>query len=201
MTNFELATLIISIISLIISLIVAYITLVIQRFNLTIKQDHEGHQSGVLLSYDGVRASVKEMTGKPNYSQIILLRVVIINKSSLPISIISFHLENDSGPEFCDYSHTDPYYVITQEYGTVNFGFPDDPLDYLKPIINLQPYETTAGYLSFPTSDLFNIDYNNPIKLIVKTSRGKKLKKLKLGPIYQSVPDAIYKSAESINYN
>ncbi|CAM3646678.1 hypothetical protein [Erysipelothrix anatis] len=195
-------TITISIISLIFSVYFATTSARRQRFNLKVEQLHGGDQSGTLLSYDGVSASVSEMTGKPHYSQVALIRIVLTNRSASPISILSFFLGDEDGPEFSDYSHTEPFFVIsTGENTRVNFGFVDNHIDYLKPVINLSAYESTSGYLLFPISEVYNFDYSKRIKLVVKTSRKTISKNINFGPIYQSHDKAKYEHVDSIKYN
>ena len=197
----EMITVIISIISLFISIYFAATSARQHKFNLVVEQLHDGHQSGTLLSYDGSRAPVSEMTGQPHSDQLALIRIVLVNKSASPISIISFHLGDENGPEFADYSHTEPYFVVTTgEKQSVLFGYKDQPLDYLLPIINLDPYEGKSGYLLFPIHDVFGFDYTENIELIIKTSRKNITKSIKFGPVYESIESTKYTKVKPVRY-
>lgn len=184
----------------VISLIISIISIQKHRFKLIIHQSEGGAQSGSIITFDGCYASSSERTGEPNYDNIALIRISLINKSASSIAITSFML-GDNVSVFADYSHTVPYFKITSEKIKTCFGFPDKKLEYLKPIINLKPYDAKSGYLFFPVGSFDNLNLEKKIRLTIITSRGKKVKKIKFGPIYKSSGQFPYMQPEYINYS
>lgn len=184
----------------VLSLIISIFSIRKHQFKLIIHQPEGGAQSASIITFDGCYASSPKLTGEPNYDNIALIRISLINKSASPIAITSFML-GDNVSVFADYSHTVPYFKITSEKSNNYFGFPDKKLEYLKPIINLEPYDAKSGYLFFPVGSFDHLNLEKDIDLTIFTSRGKKVKKIKFGPIYKSSGQFPYLHPEYINYS
>lgn len=183
----DVITLSISIISLVISIIVASSNLWRKRFSLTLYQDYDGDQSGLLKTYDGLYNLSSNRSGKPKMDHVALAMVTISNNSSEPVTIISFDIgENISAP-FASHSHTEPYYrITTSEHSVSYFGFKDQPLTYIKPLFTLKPYEALQGYLSFWVHDTSIFELGKPIPVKILTSRKTAIAQIKFGSVYES---------------
>lgn len=192
----------ISLVSLSISIIVLVTNLLQRRFNIDIYQDYNGSQSAFIKSYDGREAPLERTLGKPKMNHVALARITISNKSSLPVSIISFSIGGSIAADFATHSHTEPYYLITTKKGsTVTFGYPDKPLDYLHPLFTIKPFEAVQGYVSFWVHAADEIKTNTPIELVIKTSRGIKNAKICFQGILESHEDALYAQPELIYHS
>lgn len=187
---------ILSILSFILSAYIGVTNSLEKRFNIDLFQDYDGDQSGVLVGYDGINAPINEKTAQPIINMIGLARITLTNKSSVPITIISFDLGSDIGSPFTSYTHTSPFYQITTKKSSiVNFGYVDKPLKYLLPLFTIPPYQSTDGYLSFWIHEK-NILPGEKYPLKVKTSRGTKVFNIKFGSIYK--PDEEYRNTKPV---
>ncbi len=165
----------VSLFSLIISFVLAYRVFFQERASITVIQDH-GAARSFSFSFDGWSDINTKRSSKypdPFYGNQyrILSEVLITNNSSLPISIISFTL-NDT-LSYDSYVDGGNYYLVTtSEISKTSLGSPDSPINYLTPNFTIDPYTSVRGNIFFNLSnseDFFKMD-NHDLK--IHTSRG-----------------------------
>jgi len=165
----------VSLFSLIISFVLAYRVFYQERASITVIQDHRAARS-FSFSFDGwsytnTKRSPKYPDPFSGNQYRILSEVLITNNSSLPISIISFTL-NDA-LSYDSYVDGGNYYLVTtSETSKTSLGSPDSPINYLKPNFTIDPYTSVRGNIFFNLSyseDFFKMD-NHDLK--IHTSKG-----------------------------
>lgn len=130
----------------------------------------------------------------------LLIEIIIKNKSSNPISLISFDI---NGLEYNSYSRPEHEYTvitrsriitkngITMTRGNAeNIHFPIDD-DFINPVTTLQPFESIQGYLFWPLfeNDLSKLNIGKKNKLIINTTFKKFKFKIKIQDIIKRDPD------------
>lgn len=165
----------ISLFSLIISFVLAYKVFYQERASISLIQDYKGKRTHS-FSFDGwsstnTKRSPKYPDSFAGSSYRLLSEVVITNNSSLPISIISFTL-NDT-LSYDAYVDGGNYYLITTRENSKTFlGSPMSPINYLQPNFNIDPYTSVRGNIFFNlghSENFFKMDIHD---LKVQTSRG-----------------------------
>lgn len=165
----------ISIFSLVISFALAYRVFFQERASISLFQDHNASRS-YSFSFDGWSSTNSQRS--QNYPDTfssnefrLLSEVLITNNSSLPISIISFTL-NDT-LSYDSYVEGGNYYLITlKENSKVCLGSPNSPINYLKPNFTIDPYTTVRGNIFFNLNSFENLFKKDTHDLKVLTSRG-----------------------------
>lgn len=180
----EWISIIFSGISLIISLIVSWNSWWRSRANISIEQTHNADRS---LYFKSIDASLKDFNPetRPIFKSVLLIEVILTNKSSLPISILEFII--DDFPTFDLYSYTDDYFEVTWKDNSVVELGKDFPIKYLKPEFTIEPYTSERGYIFFWSGIERDLDINEKILLTVKTSRREFRKKVKVSGKYDSI--------------
>lgn len=165
----------ISIFSLVTSFVLAYRVFYQERASISIIQDHGAERSSS-FSFDGwsyINSKRSQKYPDQFYGNQFRLisEIIITNNSSLPISIISFTLNDiffyDSYVDGGKY-----YLVTTSETTKIHIGSPDSPNSFLKPNFTINPYTSVRGDIFFNFSSLqqfFEMDIHD---LKVQTSRG-----------------------------
>ena len=166
--SIELISIVISGISLLISLMIAFRDIWTALRNIKVTQTDDTVRSGFLKSFDGCIKSyspdVPHNLG-PNFHSVLLIEIIITNRSSLPISILEFSLPPEYGlASFNSYSDTQDSFKITVDTNsTVHFGYPASPIKYLQPEFTLDPYTSDRGYISFWSGLESDYDANKKI--------------------------------------
>lgn len=170
--------------SLFISLIISWNSWWRSRASLKVEKLQD---SIFLKSFDGCMKSYSfdSKDSSPNFYSVILIDLIITNKSSNPISILEFSIP--TFPKFNSYSRTqDSFYVTTKENSSVHIGG-DIPIRYLKPEITIDPYTSIRGYVFFWSGLEYELDINKPILLTIKTSRRTFKKSIQIDSEYDSI--------------
>lgn len=175
--SIEWISIIISGISLLISLIIAFRDIWTARRNIKVTQTDDTVRSGFLRSFDGCIKSHSPdipLNLGPNFHSVLLIEIIITNRSSLPISILEFSLSPEDGlASFNSYSDTqDSFKITVNTKSTVHFGYPTSPIKYLQPEFTLDPYTSDRGYIFFWSGLERNFDIDKKISLNIHTSRG-----------------------------
>ena len=180
----EWVPIILSGLSLFISLIVSWNSWWRSRASLKIEKLQE---SIFLKSFDGCTKSysLECNDSLPNFYSVILIDLIITNKSSNPISILEFSIPDF--PKFNSYSITqDAFYITTGINSRTHIGG-DIPIKYLKPEITIDPYTSIRGYVFFWSGLECNLDINKHIPLTIKTSRKTFKKSIQIDSEYNSI--------------
>lgn len=180
----EWVPIILSGLSLFISLIVSWNSWWRSRASLKIEKLQE---SIFLKSFDGCTKSYSFECNDslPNFYSVILIDLIITNKSSNPISILEFSIPDF--PKFNSYSITqDAFYITTGINSRTHIGG-DIPIKYLKPEITIDPYTSIRGYVFFWSGLECNLDINKHIPLTIKTSRKTFKKSIQIDSEYNSI--------------
>ncbi|MDK4352694.1 hypothetical protein M4I17_09815 [Enterococcus thailandicus] len=170
---------ILSIISIITAVITAWKNLWLSRAKIQIIQTDNGARSSFIQTFDGcciVYGDGVPLPGTedPPIISVLLIEVIITNKSSLPISILEFKTSDFTSNPFTSYSYTKNSFEITSEDRVSKLGSEKYPLKYLKPEFTIAPYTSERGYIMF-WSGTEVTDFKTPgkIKLVTTTSRKK----------------------------
>ena len=169
-------SLLISLFSLIISSLVAFRSFYLSRPVLKVIQTDNSARSFFIKSYDGSQASYSfdiddEEFNEPSIASALLIEFILINKSSLPLSILEFKLTGENLPAFQAFTSYSPspssFKITTKEnsYTTVN------SVNYLQPEFTLEPYSAKRGYVFFWTGLETSLETNGPLDLKILTSR------------------------------
>ena len=180
----EWVPMILSGLSLFISLIVSWNSWWRSRASLKIEKLQE---SIFLKSFDGCMKSdsFECNDSLPKFHSVILIDLIITNKSSNPISILEFSIPDF--PKFNSYSITqDAFYITTGINSRTHIGG-DIPIKYLKPEITIDPYTSIRGYVFFWSGLECNFDINKHIPLTIKTSRQTFKKSIQIDSEYSSI--------------
>ena len=183
-------SIIISLFSLSISFFLAFRNVWIARRNISIIQTDNAARSIFLKSFDGCLASYNEtipdkIISEPNMHSVILIEIIITNKSSLPISILEFVIPNY--PSFTSYSPVPKFFEVTTEEKTkLVIGKPDS-IKYLKPEFTVSPYTSERGYILFWSGFESELIDDKDIPLEILTSRGNFKFKINLEGQYESI--------------
>lgn len=174
---------IISGISLLISLITSWNSWWKSRASIKIEQTHDAARSLYFQSFD---ASVNndDSDANPVFRSVLLIEIIITNKSSLPISVLEFSI--DGFPTFDSYSYTkDSFQATLKEGSSIQLGN-DSAIKYLKPELTIEPYTSERGYIFFWHGAERDLDIDNELDLTVRTSRKEFEVKVKVSGKYES---------------
>ncbi|MPM36297.1 hypothetical protein SDC9_82892 [bioreactor metagenome] len=173
--SIESISIVISGISLLISLVIAFKDIWTARRNIIVTQTDDGRRSGFLKSFDGCIKSYSPdvpLNSEPNFYSVLLVDIIITNRSSLPISILEFSVPELGLDSFNSYSHTQNSFEITvNKTTTIEYGSPS-PIKYLQPEFTLGPYTSDRGYIFFWSGLASDLDVDKKIRLKILTSRG-----------------------------
>ncbi|MFW3538013.1 hypothetical protein [Vagococcus fluvialis] len=187
----EYISLIISAISLGISAFLAYRNIWLSRARIDIVQTDKADRSMFIKSFDGNSPGYEysiPLKNGPIMKSVLLIEVIITNKSSLPISILEFYTKDFPSNSFTSYSDTKESFRITERPNSVVSIGEDYPIKYLQPEFTIQPYTSERGYLLFWTGTENEV-FQTPseIDLNVSTSRKKFNFKVRIPSTYKSI--------------
>lgn len=174
---------IISGISLLISLITSWNSWWKSKTSIKIEQTHNATRSLYFKSFD---ASVNdnESDAHPVFRSVLLIEIIITNRSSLPISVLEFSI--DGFPTFDSYSYTKDSFQATLKNGSSIHLGNDNAIKYLKPEFTIEPYTSERGYIFFWHGAEQDLDIDNKLDLTVRTSRKEFKAKVKVSGKYES---------------
>lgn len=189
---------IISLFSLGVSLFVASTNYWRSRPKIKVMQSKNENRSWILKSYDGLYAGVKHQSLKPKMESIALIEVIITNDSSLPISILEFHIKG--AHPFQSYTYTNENYKVSPKSGgPIHFSSPNSPLNYLQPEFTLEPYTSKRGHILFWMYDKESLQPGTH-RMVVVTSRKKFTHKIKISDTFESAEENLYKEPEFLPF-
>lgn len=174
----------ISIISIVTSIFVAYRTIWISRAKIKVIQTDKAARSVFIKSFDGCYKTYPSSINldkmvNPNIVSVLLIEVIVTNKSSLPISILEFSTKDFTSNPFTSYSYTKDFFVVTTDSQTkVVFGTSESPLKFIQPEFTLNPYTSERGYIMFWSG--FEEEFNTPKEITLKTITSRKTFKFKI---------------------
>ncbi|WBY92098.1 hypothetical protein [Enterococcus casseliflavus] len=166
-------SLLISGFSLLISAIVAFRTFYFSRPILKVMQTDNAARSFFIKSYDGSQASLSYdiEDDDPSIASALLIEIILINKSSLPLSILEFQLTGEQLPSFQAFTSYSPspssFKITTRENSRTTI----DHVNYLQPEFTLEPYSAKRGYILFWTGIETSLETTDPLNLKIVTSR------------------------------
>lgn len=179
--------------SLVISIVVAWNSAWKSRASLKIDNLKEGL---FLKSFDGCikSYSFEDYYYSPNFYSVILIDLIITNKSSNPISILEFSIPEF--PIFNSYSTTqDAFFITTKENFKIHIGG-NIPIKYLKPEFTIAPYTSVRGHVLFWSGYECVIDRDKDIPLTIKTSRKTFKKDIQIKSVYSSIKKHVHLSTD-----
>lgn len=173
--------------SLFISLVTSWNTWWRSRASLKIEKLDSGTSGIFFKSIDGCLQSYsfEPTDSRPIFHSVILVDIIITNKSALPISILEFSISDF--PEFNSYSYTEDSFRVTYEKNRAIVIGEDIPIKYLKPEFTIDPYTSVRGHLFFWAGQERDLDIRKEIPLTVKTSRKSFTSKIKIDSQYESI--------------
>ncbi|UQZ98011.1 hypothetical protein HLJ12_11325 [Enterococcus casseliflavus] len=169
-------SLLISGFSLLISALVAFRTFYFSRPILKVMQTDNAARSFFIKSYDGSQASLSydiddDEDHEPSIASALLIEIILINKSSLPLSILEFQLTGEQLPSFQAFTSYSPspssFKITTRENSRTTI----DHVNYLQPEFTLKPYSAKRGYILFWTGIETTLETTDPLDLKIVTSR------------------------------
>ncbi|MEB6013812.1 hypothetical protein [Enterococcus faecium] len=187
-----------SIISIFTAVYTAYRNIWISRAQIKVIQTDKAARSYFIKSFDGCYRSYSppikpEESYEPNIVSVLLIEVIITNKSSLPISILEFSTKDFCANPFTSYSYTKDFFTITTPQGVTKLGTPDSPLKFIQPEFTLQPYTSERGYIMFWSGREEN--FITPQKITLETITSRKIFKAKI-----NIPDHIESIKKMVLY-
>lgn len=177
-----------SIISIFTAIFTAYRNIWISRAKIKVVQTDKAARSYFIKSFDGCYITYSspikpDKLSEPNIVSVLLIEVIITNKSSLPISILEFSTKDFCANPFTSYSYTKDFFTVTTEPDHVTkLGTPNSPLKFIKPEFTLQPYTSERGYIMFWSG--IEEDFTTPQKITLKTITSRKMFKTKINIPY-----------------
>lgn len=150
-----------------------------------LKIDETEIESLFLKSFDGCMNDSLSNPYDPKFYSIILIDIIITNKSSHPISIIEF--STPEFPKFNSYSKTKESFKVTYRENSTLLVGRDEPIKYLKPEFIIKPYTSERGFIFFWSGTEHDLDISKKIPITVKTSRKKFKFKVKIRSVYESI--------------
>lgn len=170
-------------ISLLISLITSWNSWWKSKASIKIEQTHDAARSIYFKSFDSISDGSDSDT-RPLFESVLLIEIIITNRSSLPISILEFSI--DGFPTFDSYSYTKESFQATWTKGvTVHLG-KDSSIKYLQPEFTIEPYTSERGYIFFWHGLEEDLDIDNKLPLTVRTSRKEFKTKVKVSGKFES---------------
>lgn len=166
----------VSIFSLGISLFVAIRSFYISRPSLELIQTDDAARSLFIQSFDGSQASFSldfkdNELDDPSIASALLIEIVLINKSSLPLSVLEFQINDDRLPGFQSFTSYSPipssFEITTRENSKTIFR----NINYIQPEFTLDPYMASRGYILFWSGLETNLQTTDPLDLKIITSR------------------------------
>jgi hypothetical protein len=173
---FSLISTFVSVVAFLVSLFVVLTNWRYARPKLNIFQLNEAVHSVIFKSHDGCIVTYEDgydntdLLDNPPIKSVALAEICITNESSLPISVINFHIDGASA--FDSYSNTIDYLKATVDpLLQFSAGNENNKIKYLKPEFTLDPYTTKRGFLFFWMTNEDSVKPNVNIPLIISTSR------------------------------